>query len=776
MTVPTSKGSALVRDLLNARSVPELEDVLSDVPAEDQGDWKELYSEITAMRDTLKNFSGGNFDEQIVHRGAVAGYLKTLQANLRHLAWQVEQVAEGDFSQRVDFMGNFSRAFNKMTSQLERLLAESKEREAYERTRIMLDATPLCCCFWNENLQRIDCNLEAVKLFDLKSKQEFLDRFDELFPEFQPNGLRSTELVEKHLRDAFSKGRLEIQWMHQKPDGEPIPSEISLVRVRQNDRDIVLSYIRDLRELKKTQTALERERLLLLDILNTSPVCFTILVDGKARFVTPFMREFLGIEVGEILTDYFSSHDHADPVATDSDIPWRPVSVRTKTGETKEMLASFHRTDYYDEKGIMAWLVDVTEIRKVQDDLRVARDKAEELARVKGEFLANMSHEIRTPMNAILGMMHLIQQTELSDKQAVYIETTEKSAKLLLRIINDILDFSKIEAGKMTMESRIFLLSGTIRDAVYLVEESARKKRIKLSCDIPSDLPKTVVGDAVRLKQVLLNLLNNAIKFTSSGEVRLKVAVQDRDEAGITLHFTVCDTGIGLTPGQRENLFLPFTQADNTMSRKYGGTGLGLAICKNLVGMMGGEIWCQSREGEGSTFEFTAMFEWSSCGKPTENRSGGPRAPELGEADRYVDEEIGLQIPESLQGIPILLAEDNKINQLVAVELLKLKGFSVDIAPNGRRAVEMIRNKFYAIVLMDIQMPEMDGLEATREVRRDPRFARLPIVAMTANAMSGDRELCLAAGMNDHIAKPIDPNSLYRSIIRWVDSQLAPTD
>ncbi len=615
----------------------------------DDIDFAKLSSEIAAVRETLKRFAKGNFDEEITFRGPLAGYLKTLQGNLRHLTWQVEQVASGDFTQRVDFMGDFSRAFNTMTVRMEQLLKDSKERE----------------------------------------------------------------------------------------------------------------------------------RLLLLEILDSSPVCFSILVEGKVRFATPLMQTFLGIDIGDRLVEFFVSEAFGESLMGELQnkrtIEWCSVAMRTKNGETKEMLAHLFLSDYYDEQGVMLWLVDVTEIRRVEADLRKARDTAEDLARVKGEFLANMSHEIRTPMNAILGMLHLVRQTELSNKQSMYVETMGKSARLLLRIINDILDYSKIEAGKLLIETHVFSLAETLEEVFLTVNESAEKKNLCLSREIAQELPEKLLGDSIRLKQVLINLLSNAVKFTNEGSVRLQVRLDRRDAEGLVLLFAVSDTGIGIPEEQRGWLFDPFTQADSSMSRRYGGTGLGLAISKSLIEMMGGNIWCESRAKEGSTFFFTARFAFAPADSPITERSGDGSTDSV--FDKTVREtsdpaisERRVAIPEHLRGLPILLVEDNKINQLIAVELLRLKGFLVDVASNGREAVEMVSEKAYGLVLMDVQMPEMDGLEATQRIRKDPQYADLPILALTANTMAGDRESCLEAGMNEHIPKPIDPTLLYQNIVRWARS------
>lgn len=398
--------------------------------------------------------------------------------------------------------------------------------------------------------------------------------------------------------------------------------------------------------------------------------------------------------------------------------------------------------------------------------LTAARQEAERAAKVKSDFLANMSHEIRTPMNAILGMTHLALQTELTPKQSMYLENVESSATLLLRIINDVLDFSKIEAGKMVMEHRPFLLRNVIIGLESIVGELARRKAVTLELKCEEDIPNRLRGDSIRLQQVLVNLLTNAIKFTKEGTITLEVKSttspqqQEKDKRTI-LQFSVRDSGIGMTEAQTKSLFKPFTQADTSTTRKYGGTGLGLAICKSIVRMMNGKIWCTSKPGAGSTFIFTAQFDLAL----SDEMSSVIARAKTANAKEAVDENRALS---QISGAKILLAEDNKINQMVAKELLEMKGFKVDVADNGHIALEMLERGEYALVLMDIQMPEMDGLEAARKIRQNPKYTGLPIIAMTAHALSGDHEISLSAGMNDHITKPINPAHLYQVLIHWI--------
>jgi len=546
--------------------------------------------------------------------------------------------------------------------------------------------------------------------------------------------------------------------------------------------------------------------------------------------------------------------------------------------------------------GVACIFDDITPEREVAQAMQRARQLAEEAARSKANFLANMSHEIRTPMNAVIGLSHLLLKTDLSFRQRDYAEKIQTSSQHLLGIVNDVLDFSKIEAGRLQLEHIEFDLDKVLDNVANVIQHSASEKGLELVFDVRSDVPRILVGDPLRLGQVLINFGTNAIKFTELGEIEIKVQVLEEGEQAVALRFTVRDTGIGMTPEQQKKLFHSFQQADSSTTRRYGGTGLGLAISKRLAEMMDGMIGVSSEQGKGSEFWFTARL-----GRGRARRRSVCLAPELkGAAVLVVDDNdharailrealnsmgfvadvvrsgpaaidlvrsrasrnqppyalllIDWQMPildgietsrrilgmglepkpriilvtafgredvfkgaqaagiddvlvkpispsmlfdgiargfgihqegseayapprkrkedeRAIAGIQVLLAEDNEINQQVASELLASVGCLVDVAWNGREAVEKLRNKSYDVVLMDMQMPLMDGLEATRAIRSMPGLLTLPILAMTANAMQQDRERCIAAGMNDHLAKPVNPNELFAALRRWVHPQ-----
>ena len=566
--------------------------------------------------------------------------------------------------------------------------------------------------------------------------------------------------------------------------------ESTLQRLRRGRADEIAEVAVAMGEMVSAIDQRERERARAMELLRSSEArirevttaladgVLVMNVDGTLAFVNPEAERLLGWREEELLgKDSHRTLHHTRPDGAHFPADECLVHEALRSGRTlRNEVDHFVRRDGgmlpialaatpIERDGEVAGAVitfrDISERLAAEKALTEAKREAERANRAKSEFLANMSHEIRTPMNAVIGLAQLSMGMEgLRPKLREYLEMIHSSSVGLLSIINDILDYSKVEAGRLELERVEFRLDGLLNGATELFAVHMREKGLKMVLEADADLPEVVVGDPLRLGQVLNNLLGNAVKFTERGEVRLRVEAAGRDGDGVLLRFSVSDTGIGMNEEQATRLFQAFTQADGSITRRFGGTGLGLAISRQLVEKMGGGIEVESAQGRGSTFRFSVRLPIAK-GEPAQR-------PEWGRnGSAFATDE--LRRVASIRGARVLLVEDNEVNQTVAGDLLERMGLAVTIANHGAEALEALAAAPFDAVLMDLQMPVMDGFEATRRIRADERWRGLPVIAMTAAVLLEDREAAQAAGLDDHLAKPILVEELVAVLLKWIE-------
>nr|CRH05722.1 putative Histidine kinase with NMT1 domain, Bacterial extracellular solute-binding proteins, family 3 domain, PAS domain, PAS 3 domain, PAS domain, PAS 3 domain, HisKA domain, HATPase domain, two Response regulator receiver domains and Hpt domain [Candidatus Magnetococcus massalia] len=858
------------------------------------------------VQETGQLYRDGQLDAyQVEHRAIVADQIRWLVSKGSAVAWN----DDGTVQRMVGTVADFTH----------RKSMEDELQASQRRFRALLDSAP-------DPLVVVDgagtitmVNRRTEMLTGYIASTLVGEKVEFLIPENlrgQHIGFRDGYIHDPHARPMGSGKDLLIKTR----EGKLVPVEVSLSPIKTEEGMLIASSLRDISDRKAAEKRLrESEQRLDMALKGANAGLWDWSTQSGALITSDIWATMLGYTPEELdqrygqVVERWSELVHPEdlPAAVaaiqrhidgETDIYKEEFRMRTADGRWKWIL-DIGRAAERDEAGKGTRLVgvhlDVDETKQMQSEILKAKEAAEAATRAKSDFLANMSHEIRTPMNAIIGMSHLALQTELNQKQRDYVDKIFTAANALLGIINDILDFSKIEAGKLDMEEVPFQLDEVLENLTNLITVKTREKGLEFLIAHAPAVPHGLVGDALRLGQILINLTNNAVKFTEQGQVLIRTSVERMEEQRVMLAFAVEDSGIGMTEAQRSRLFQAFSQADTSTTRKYGGTGLGLTITKRLVEMMGGDIAVESEPGVGSIFRFTAQFGLhatsqhapyqlpetlhqlrvlvvdenaisqeiltnllqtmgvaqvvccqgrdaasqltaaAKAGKPfdlllldhksftthghglivdieadstlqpppkvvlvsSKGREQVRQEVALGNFaavlhkpvnasslfDTIVAEIYGLQESKQqaalgqeavlgreavvgIRGAQILLVEDNEVNQQVATELLEQAQLVVTIANNGQEGVAAAKASSYDAILMDIQMPVMDGYTAAQEIRKDAALVDLPIIAMTANAMAGDREKCLAAGMNDHVAKPIDPKEMYGALAKWVEA------
>ncbi|WP_159467680.1 hybrid sensor histidine kinase/response regulator [Dyadobacter sp. 3J3] len=648
---------------------------------------------------------------------------------------------------------------------LEEMLSKSEVKDqklADEKLRVIFQYSTDAHLLFDEN-GIIDCNEAAIKMLRCKDRSDLMSYHPAVFsPEFQPDGRRSEEKSREMDKIAYETGYNQFEWIHSRIGGEEFPVEVTLNPVIVADKRVLLVVWHDITERKLAQDLIQRNEAMLAEsqALTHSGSWEVDLLTGKnywsaetfrifgmsptnsapgtiefARKLYPDDRDLYRTQIQKVNREKISSSFDLRIVLPGGQVKYIHVIGKAGTDKSGKVVKLYGA------------ILDIDGHKKAESELLQAKEEAELAAVAKSQFLSTMSHEIRTPMNAVIGFTHLLLQQNPRPEQMEYLNILKFSAENLLVLINDILDFSKIEAGKIEFEEVDFNIHNLLENIRLGMVHKAKEKGIQLKLMIDSDLNRAVIGDPVRMGQILTNLISNAVKFTNDGKVVISATQALQEKNHIVVDFEISDTGIGIAADEIDNIFESFTQASSDTTRKFGGSGLGLTITKRLLELQGSKIEVKSTIGKGSVFYFSMRFKISWKQLVDQVKANTPKI-------------------QSLKGTKVLIAEDNQINVILAKQFFKQWDVACDVAENGLLAYELVQTNDYDLVLMDLQMPEMDGYETTAKIRSlsGAKFADLPIIALTASAMLDIKDKAFEVGMNDYLSKPFNPNELYSKI------------
>lgn len=640
---------------------------------------------------------------------------------------------------------------------------ERELRESKDLFQTVFDNTAAAITVTDKNECIVAWNPFTEQLFGMSREQLFNKPIKDVYPPKEWNRIRDMRIRQKGVL-----GDLETKVY--KSDGTLIDVHLSVTVLKDLEGGITgsIGIIRDITEQKLAERKIKESENKIRIILDNSAAAITM-TDAQERIISwnKFAESLLGMRYDDLylkpVRDLYPFDEwkkiRSENIRQTGSKHHLETKIITHGGNVIDIDLSINVLRDANDNiiGSVGIMQDITERKRVHEMLIQSKLVAEEANSAKSLFLANMSHEVRTPMNTILGMIDLTLDSQLADEQKENLQVIKDAADNLLGLLNDILDLSKVEAGKIHLEDIEFHLPNVAKSVAKGLSVLAEKKNLKLLLDIDEKVPELIMGDPVRLRQVLINLINNAIKFTDRGKIILHISLKSVKAGHAELLFGVEDEGIGIPRDKHEHVFELFTQADSSTTRRYGGTGLGLAICKRLVEMMGGRIWVESEEGKGSTFFFTANLKTVGSVKSSKSKA----EPEV--SAKQASEE---KLDALLKDLNVLLAEDNEVNQKITSRILEKKGCLVTTAVNGREVLDLLDNKNFDVVLMDANMPILDGLEATKIIRKNEQTTgkHMPIIALTARVMEDDKKKLIEVGMDGYVAKPIDRLKLYQEI------------